>query len=66
MEVIEYLRALPENSGQKVKMSTSNGDLEFYFLWFYNDENIDLRPLGSEGVFSVNKNHWNRIELVDQ
>ena len=63
-EVIKFLKTLPENSGQKVEMQTSEGIKQFYFMWFYDENRIDLKPCDNINIFTVHKRFWNRINLV--
>jgi len=63
-KTIEFLKTLPENSGQKVQMKTSNGIQQFYFMWFYSEKTIDLKPVDRIGIFSVTWKFWDKIELV--
>jgi len=64
MNPIDYLKTLPENSGQIVEMETINGPIKFYFMWFYTDTKIDLKPIGSIGIYCVHKRNWDKIKLV--
>jgi len=62
---IEYLKTLPENSGQKVKMKNMFGKTkEFYFKWFLDDETINLQPCDNINIMTIPKRLWGLIELV--
>tara|TARA_Y100001954_G_C15489228_1_gene444285 strand:+ start:27 stop:230 length:204 start_codon:yes stop_codon:yes gene_type:complete len=62
---IEYLKTLPENSGQKVELTTSFGvTKQFYFMWFYDEETIDLKPCDNINIMTIPKRLWHLIELV--
>lgn len=63
-KTIEYLKTLPENSGQKVTLPINGGKKEFYFMWFYDEETIDLKPCDNINILSLNKRNWDLIELV--
>jgi uncharacterized protein (UPF0128 family) len=63
-EVIKYLKTLPENAGQKVEIETSNGIKAFYFMWFFDEERIDLKPLDNINILTVHKRFWHKIKLV--
>jgi hypothetical protein len=62
-KTINYLKTLPENSGQKVKIKHDQ-TREFYFKWFLNDKTIDLQPCDNIDIISVPKGLWHIIELV--
>ena len=59
-KTIEFLRTLPEKSGQIVNYCGKN----CYFLWFYNDQTIDLAPIDNITILAVSKRFWDKIELV--
>jgi hypothetical protein len=61
---IEYLKTLPDNSGQIVEIETSNGIKQFYFMWFHDEKRIDLKPCDNINIFRVQEKHWNKIKLV--
>jgi hypothetical protein len=63
-KAIKFLKTLPENSGQKVEMETSNGMKKFYFMWFYDKKRIDLKPCDNIGIYTVHERFWDRINLV--
>lgn len=63
-KVIEYLRALPENSGQIVEINTSNGVEQFYFMWFKDEKHIDLKPVDNINIISIHERCWDRLRLI--
>ena len=63
-KAIEHLKTLPENSGQKVKLKTAFGETRyFYFMWFYDEERIDLKPCDNINIVTIRKKFWDLIEL---
>jgi len=62
--VIKFLKTLPENSGQKVEMETSNGIKQFYFMWFWDEQIIDLKSCENINIITVHARFWDRIKLV--
>lgn len=58
---INYLKTLPENSGQLVDLKHCNGILRCYFLWFYDDDKIDLKPIDNIKIITVNKRDFDKI-----
>lgn len=60
MTTIEYLKTLPEKSGQEV---TFNGHV-FEFLWFLDDNHIDLSNPDGGCVLSLHKRFWGKLKLL--
>ena len=58
---INYLKTLPENSGQLVDLKHCNGILRCYFMWFYADDKIDLKPIDNINIITVNKRDFGKI-----
>jgi hypothetical protein len=58
---INYLKTLPENSGQLVDLKHCNGILRCYFMWFYTDEKIDLKPIDNINIITVHKRNFDKI-----
>jgi hypothetical protein len=58
---INYLKTLPENSGQLVDLKHCNGILRCYFMWFYSDEKIDLKPIYNINIITVHKRNFDKI-----
>ena len=58
---INYLKTLPENSGQLVDLKHCNGILRCYFMWFYTDDKIDLKPIDNINIISVHKRNFDKI-----
>lgn len=58
---INYLKTLPENSGQLVDLKHCKGILRCYFMWFYTDDKIDLKPIDNINIIIVNKPDFNKI-----
>jgi hypothetical protein len=65
-DLIEYLKTLPENSGQKVYLDFDGVYKEFNFLWFYTDEIIDLRPSDNINIISLPKRFWDRLRIKEK
>ena len=61
---IDYLKTLPDNSGQLVDLKHSNGIIRCFFMWFYNDNKIDLRPIDSMSIISVDSINFNKITKI--
>lgn len=59
INTIEFLRTLPENSGQTVFVN----DIECLFLWFLDDNTIDVRPKQGGPLLAIHKRNWSRIKL---
>jgi hypothetical protein len=57
---IEYLKTLPENSGQLVDLKHSNGILRCYFMWFIGDK-IDLKPVDNINLITINSRNFDKI-----
>lgn len=62
--IIDYLKTLPENSGQMVDLKMPDKTKRFYFMWFLSDEKLDLKPIDNICLFTVHKKYWHQIELV--
>ena len=58
---INYLKTLPENSGQLVDLKHCNGILRCYFMWFYTYEKIDLKPIDNINIITVHKRNFDKI-----
>ena len=58
---IKYLKTLPENSGQLVDLKHCNGISRCYFMWFYTDEKIDLKPIDSIRIITVPERYFHNI-----
>lgn len=65
-KTIEYLRTLPENSGQKVEMTMNQGNVvQFFFMWFCDDgRNLDLKLVDNVNIVSIPRKYWDKIRLV--
>ena len=61
-EVIDILKALPENSGQKLRIE----GLEpiWVFDWFIDDDTIYLTEFGNIICIKLKRPHWDRIILI--
>ena len=61
-EVIDILKALPEKSGQKLRIE----GLEpiWVFNWFLNDDTIELTEFGNIISILLKRKHWDRIRLI--
>jgi len=60
-DFIAYLKQIPENSGQLVDLKHSNGMLRCYFMWFYTESKIDLKPINNINIISVNERDFDKI-----
>ncbi len=60
-DFISYLKQLPENSGQLVDLKHSNGILRCYFMWFYTNSKIDLRPIDNMNILTIHKRDFDNI-----
>lgn len=60
MDVIEYLKTLPEGSNQHINIA---GVGECVFLWFLDEDNIDVQPLGLRVILKVPRKHGVKISL---
>jgi len=60
-DFIAYLKQIPENSGQLVDLKHSNGMLRCYFMWFYTESKIDLKPINNINIVSVNERDFDKI-----
>jgi hypothetical protein len=58
---IDYLKTLPENSGQLVDLKHSNGIIRCYFMWFYTDDKIDLKPIDNMNIITVHRRNFDNI-----
>lgn len=58
---ISYLKTLPENSGQLVDLKCSDKIIRCYFMWFNENDTIDLKPVGNIGLLTVPLKHWGDI-----
>jgi hypothetical protein len=58
---IDYLKTLPENSGQLVDLKHSNGIIRCRFIWFYTDDKIDLIPINNITIITVHKRDFDNI-----
>ncbi len=61
-EVIDILKALPEKSGQKLRIE----GLEpiWVFDWFLDDDTIELTEFGNIISILLKRKHWDRIILI--
>lgn len=64
MKTIEYLRKLPENSGQIIELETANGVVQFRFMWFHDENTIDMIPCDNINIMQLQKKFWHKIKLV--
>jgi hypothetical protein len=60
-DFIAYLKQIPENSGQLVDLKHSDGMLRCYFMWFYTESKIDLKPINNINIVSVNERDFDKI-----
>ena len=64
-KTIEHLKTLPENSGQIVELTTVMGvTKQFYFMWFWDEKRIDLKPCDNINIVTIHKRLWHLIDLV--
>jgi hypothetical protein len=61
IDFIAYLKQIPENSGQLVDLKHSDGMLRCYFMWFYTESKIDLKPINNINIVSVNERDFDKI-----
>jgi hypothetical protein len=61
IDFIAYLKQMPENSGQLVDLKHSDGMLRCYFMWFYTESKIDLKPINNINIISVNERDFDKI-----
>jgi hypothetical protein len=61
---INYLKTLPENSRQLVDLKHSDGVLRCYFMWFYTDVKIDLRPIDNINILTIHERDFDKIYPV--
>jgi hypothetical protein len=61
IDFIAYLKQIPENSGQLVDLKHSDGMLRCYFMWFYTESKIDLKPINNINIISVNEGDFDKI-----
>jgi len=61
-KTIDYLKTLPENSGQKLRIE----GLEpiWVFDWFLDDDTIELTEFGNIISILLKRKHWDRIILI--
>ena len=62
-DVIQILRTKTTADNQLVLV---NGYLVCKFMWFYNEDSIDLQPIKNITILNVHRKNWHRIELINQ
>lgn len=67
MNTIDFLREVEstfgENAGQEVILNMPDKSVKCKFLWFYNDNIIDIAT--PTGMIAVNKKNWDAISLPE-
>lgn len=58
---IDYLKTVTENSGQLVDLNLGNRFVRCFFMWFYTDDKIDLKPCDNINILTIHKRHWDKI-----
>lgn len=61
---IARLMKLSDNSKKKINLQTSKGVLQCEFLWFKNNDTIDIREIKNNQILSISRIHWDKLTLV--
>lgn len=61
VDVINYLKKLPENSKQMIELY----DHLYEFMWFLDDEVIELKNNKHDVLIPVHRKHWHNIKIIN-